>query len=133
MNVLQTNPETTSATAVPATEPLPSPAAEKTIHLVARDDGICVLVFDRPGSSANIFDLRTLEELGQELEFIERQTELKGVIFISGKRAVFIAGADLNAMRPDMSFDEARVFIERGQEVMNRIAALRIPTVAAIH
>src|SRR5258706_5813960 len=133
MNVLQTNPETTSATAVPATEPLPSPAAEKTIHLVARDDGICVLVFDRPGSSANIFDLPTLDELKQELEFIERQTELKGVIFISNKHSVFIAGADLNAMRKVASFDDARVVIERGQAVMNRIAALRIPSVAADH
>ena len=131
MNVLKS--ETTGQTAAPSSAPLSPAAAEKTIHLTVREDGICVLTFDRPGSSANIFDLRTLDELAQELEFIERQTELKGVIFISSKRSVFIAGADLNAMRKDMSFDDARVFIERGQLVMNRIAALRIPTVAAVH
>ena len=90
-------------------------------------------MFDRPGSSANIFDLRTLEELTQELEFIERQTELKGVIFISNKHSVFIAGADLNAMLKVASPAGARILIERGQAVMNRIAALKVPTVAAVH
>jgi 3-hydroxyacyl-CoA dehydrogenase/enoyl-CoA hydratase/3-hydroxybutyryl-CoA epimerase len=115
----------------PAGSP-PAPA-ERTVRFVVREDGVCVLTFDRPGSSANIFDLQTLDELAQELEFIERQTELKGVIFASGKRSIFIAGADLNIMRKDMSFTEARSLIERGQTVMNRIAALPIPTVAAIH
>jgi 3-hydroxyacyl-CoA dehydrogenase/enoyl-CoA hydratase/3-hydroxybutyryl-CoA epimerase len=132
MNVLQPKTETSGAATAPAAVPLPA-AAEKTIHLVAREDGICLLTFDRPGSSANIFDLRTLDELAQELEFIERQTELKGVIFISAKRSVFIAGADLNAMLKVASRDDARVLIERGQAVMNRIAALPIPTVAAVH
>ncbi|HEY1489510.1 MAG TPA: 3-hydroxyacyl-CoA dehydrogenase NAD-binding domain-containing protein, partial [Verrucomicrobiae bacterium] len=91
------------------------------------------VTFDRPGSSANIFDLRTLDELAQELEFIERQTELKGVIFVSTKRSVFIAGLDLNLVLEITSIAKARSLIERGQEVMNRIAALRIPTVAVVH
>ena len=133
MNVLQQKPETTSLTVGPTLDPLLLPVTEKTVHLVAREDGICLVMFDRPGSSANIFDLRTLEELAQELEFIERQTELKGVIFVSAKPSVFIAGADLNAMLKVASSDDARVLIERGQAVMNRIAALKIPTVAAVH
>ena len=133
MNALQPKPETTGQTAAPMPVPLPPAAAEKTVHLAARDDGICLVLFDRPGSSANIFDLRTLDELAQELEFIERQTELKGVIFVSNKRSVFIAGADLNAMLKVASPDDARGLIERGQAVMNRIAALPIPTVAAVH
>jgi len=133
MNVLQQNPETTGQTDATTPLPLPPATVEKTVHLVARDDGICLVMFDRPGSSANIFDLRTLDELAQELEFIERQTELKGVIFASNKRSVFIAGADLNVMLKVASPDDARILIERGQTVMNRIAALRIPTVAAVH
>ncbi|MDD5139596.1 MAG: 3-hydroxyacyl-CoA dehydrogenase NAD-binding domain-containing protein [Verrucomicrobiales bacterium] len=131
MNVLKS--EATAQTAALPSAPLPSLAAERTIRFVVRDDGICVLTFDRPGSSANIFDLRTLDELAQELEFIERQPELKGVIFISGKRSVFIAGLDLNLVREITSPTEARALIERGQAVMNRIAALKIPTVAAVH
>lgn len=133
MNVLQPNPKPAVQPLSPAPEPAALPAAEKTVNLVAREDGICLVTFDRPGSSANVFDLRTLDELSQELEFIERQTELKGVVFVSAKRSIFIAGADLHAIRNVASVDEARHYIERGQAVMNRIAALRIPTVAAIH
>jgi 3-hydroxyacyl-CoA dehydrogenase / enoyl-CoA hydratase / 3-hydroxybutyryl-CoA epimerase len=133
MNVLQQKPETAVQAVAPILTPSPSPTAEKTVRLVARDDGICLVMFDRPGSSANIFDLRTLDELAQELEFIERQTELKGIIFASAKRSIFIAGADLNAMLKVASNDDARVVIERGQAVMNRIAALKIPTAAAVH
>ena len=108
-------------------------AGERTVRFTVRDDEICVLTFDRPGSSANIFDLRTLDELAEELDFIARQTKIRGVIFISAKPSIFIAGADLNAMRKDMPFEDARALIERGQAVMNRIADLPIPTVAAIH
>ena len=104
-----------------------SPAVERAVRFAIRDDEICVLTFDRPGSSANIFDLRTLDELAEELEFIERQTKIKGVIFISAKPSIFIAGADLNAMRQDMPFEDARALIERGQAVMNRVAALASP------
>jgi len=131
MNMLQ--PKTEVLPQIAVSTPAPSPPPEKTVHFVARDDGICLLVFDRPGSSANIFDLRTLDELAQELEFIGRQTELKGVVFVSAKPSVFIAGADLNAMRKVASNNDARILIERGQAVMNCIAGLKIPTVAAVH
>ena len=108
--------------------------AQPMIHFAVREDSICVLTFDRPGSSANIFDFQTLEALAQELEFIGRQPKFKGVIFISAKRSVFIAGADLNIMaKENLSAEEAEVLIDLGQMVMNRIAALPIPTVAAIN
>ena len=116
-------------TAVPGS---PS-ATERTVRFTVRDDGICVITFDRPGSSANIFDRRTLDELAAELDFVERQTKLKGVILISAKRSIFVAGLDLNSIPENLPSDEARALIERGQAVMNRIAALPIPTVAAIH
>lgn len=107
--------------------------ADRTVRLTARDDGICVLTFDRPGSSANIFDARTLNEVAQELDFVARQTELKGLVLISAKPRIFIVGADLKSLREDAEPAEVRGFLELGQSVMNRIAALRIPTVAAIH
>src|SRR5579862_8252343 len=83
-------------------------AAEKMLRLDLRDDGICVLTFDRPGSSANIFDLRTLEELAGELDFVARQTKLTGLIFTSAKPTIFIAGADLKLMRADVPLADVR-------------------------
>ncbi len=111
----------------------PSPAAaQRTIQRTLRDDQICVLTFDRPDSSANIFDRRTLTELGEELDFIAGAPQFKGLILTSAKRSIFIAGADLKSMS-EASPEQVRELIELGQTVMNRLAALTIPTVAAIH
>jgi 3-hydroxyacyl-CoA dehydrogenase/enoyl-CoA hydratase/3-hydroxybutyryl-CoA epimerase len=96
------------------------------------DDGVCVLTFDRPDSGANIFDVDTLKDLGAHLDFIENATSLKGVVIASAKKSIFIAGADLQTLLQAGS-DEMRGFIAEGQRNFNRLAALKIPTVAAIH
>src|SRR5205823_7732861 len=93
---------------------------------------ICVLTFDRPNSSANVFDRATLEELNEHLEVIARSPDLKGVVLTSAKNSIFIAGADLHAMAGAQANDLASL-IELGQSVFNRLASLHIPTVAAIH
>jgi len=105
-----------------------------TFHRTIRDDGICVLTLDRAGSSANIFDPATLEELRGELDFIESQSgTLKGVILVSAKRSIFIAGLDLKSIGENSSAAQIQEIIGLGQSQFNRIAALKIPTVAAIH
>ncbi len=108
------------------------PSNAAAIQRAIRADGICVLTFDRPGSAANIFDVRTLEELGEHLDFIARTAEIKGLVLTSAKRSIFIAGADLKMMSEDASADQVRKLIELGQDVMNRLAGLRVPTVAAV-
>src|SRR4030095_5413053 len=96
-------------------------------------DGICLLTFDRPESGANIFDAATLQDLGGHLDFIARQTDLKGVIVTAAKKSIFIAGADLQTLLRKARAGEMRAFIAEGQRIFNRLAALTIPTVAAIH
>lgn len=97
------------------------------------DHGICVLIFDRPASGANIFDAATLRELSDHLDFIEQQSSLKGVIVTSAKKSIFIAGADLQTLLRHAQSGEMRPFIAEGQRVFNRLTALKIPTAAAIH
>ena len=58
-------------------------------------DGICILTFDRPESGANIFDAATMENLREHVDAIEKDASIKGVIVISAKKSIFIAGADL--------------------------------------
>jgi 3-hydroxyacyl-CoA dehydrogenase/enoyl-CoA hydratase/3-hydroxybutyryl-CoA epimerase len=96
-------------------------------------DKICVLTFDRPESGANIFDAATMSELSEHLDVIEKDASLKGVIVISAKKSIFIAGADLKTLLRQAQTGKLRAFIAEGQRVMNRLAALNIPTVAAIH
>ncbi len=97
------------------------------------DDHICVLTFDRPDSGANIFDAATLDELNEHLDAVEKDASLRGLIIASAKKSIFVAGADLKTLLQAAKTGEMRGFIERGQQVFNRLADLRIPTVAAIH
>ncbi|MEY2438861.1 MAG: 3-hydroxyacyl-CoA dehydrogenase / enoyl-CoA hydratase / 3-hydroxybutyryl-CoA epimerase / enoyl-CoA [Verrucomicrobiota bacterium] len=106
-----------------------------TAPLIRRDvdAGLCLLTFDRPESGANIFDAATLSELDQHLDAIESDASLRGVILVSAKKSIFIAGADLKTLLRKAESGQLRDFIAQGQRVFNRIAALKIPTCAAIH
>src|SRR5215510_3501214 len=97
------------------------------------DDHICVLTFDRPDSGANIFDAATLDELNEHLDVVENDTSIRGLIITSAKKSIFVAGADLETLLQAAKTGEMREFIERGQQVFNRLANLKIPTVAAVH
>lgn len=110
-------------------------AATLTEAMIRReiDDGICVLMFDRPESGANIFDAATVRDLDEQLNFIESDSSLRGVIIASAKKSIFIAGADLKTLLHQAQSGEMRSFIAEGQRVFNRLAALKIPTCAAIH
>lgn len=97
------------------------------------DAGICLLTFDRPDSGANIFDAGALASLREQLDFIENESAIKGVIVTSAKKSIFIAGADLQTLLRQAENGEMRAFIAEGQKIFNRLAALKVTTVAAIH
>jgi 3-hydroxyacyl-CoA dehydrogenase/enoyl-CoA hydratase/3-hydroxybutyryl-CoA epimerase len=97
------------------------------------DDHLCVLTFDRPESGANIFDAATLDDLNEHLDFVENDNSLRGLIITSAKKTIFIAGADLKTLLQQAQTGDMRAFIAEGQRTVNRLARLKIPTVAAIH
>ena len=107
--------------------------ASSLIQREIGDDRVCILTFDRPESGANIFDATTMSELGEHVDAIERDNSLRGLIITSAKKSIFIAGADLKTLLKQAPTGEMREFIAEGQRVFNRIAELKIPTVAAIH
>src|SRR6266550_6368551 len=112
---------------------MPAVVSAPMIRRETSDDHICVLTFDRPDSGANIFDAATLDELNEQLDGVEKDASLRGLILASAKKSIFVAGADLKTLLQAAKTGEMRGFIERGQEVFNRLANLKIPTVAAIH
>jgi len=109
------------------------PTQPPNLRRNVRADGICILTFDRPNSSANIFDRHTLTELREQIILIAADPQIKALVLTSAKPSIFIAGADLSSMKENASETEMREFIELGQDAMNQIAGLSIPTVAAIH
>ena len=112
---------------------MPTVGTAPMIRRETGDDHICVITFDRPDSGANIFDDATLDELNEHLDAVEKDASLRGLIIASAKKSIFVAGADLKTLLQAAKTGQMRRFIQRGQQVFNRLAELRIPTVAAIH
>src|SRR3982074_3719796 len=112
--------------------PKPDAGAYKNFRLTRDADGIAWLLFDREGSSANTLSADLVEELDAVLAELETHRPA-GLVIRSAKPSGFIAGADVNEFRgaADASAVEAR--IGRAHAVIDRLEALRVPSVAVIH
>ena len=97
------------------------------------DDGIALLTLDRPNSSANLFDIATLEELDAHFGTLETRRDLKGVVFVSAKPKIFIAGADLNSFTKNFTTEGLGQIVDLGHRIFTRLERLSIPSVAAIN
>jgi 3-hydroxyacyl-CoA dehydrogenase/enoyl-CoA hydratase/3-hydroxybutyryl-CoA epimerase len=96
------------------------------------DNGeICWLTLDKAGAGANTLSAEVLQELEAELEALRGQSP-RGVVFESGKRSGFILGADVKEFGALQDAAQAAAMAARGQALMDRIASLAVPTVAAI-
>ena len=94
-------------------------------------DRLAILTFDHPDSSANIFDEATLHDLSGHLREIET-LDVRGLVLRSAKPSIFIAGADIGFLH-SLSKAGLNTLIHNGQTTFERLANLKIPTVAAIH
>jgi 3-hydroxyacyl-CoA dehydrogenase/enoyl-CoA hydratase/3-hydroxybutyryl-CoA epimerase len=107
------------------------PASSKHWRSSRDDDGVCWLTFDKAGSGANTLSAEVLDELARELEAL-RAAPPRGLVFESAKRSGFILGADVHEFSRLRDATQAAEMAAHGQAVLGRIAALGIPTVAAI-
>jgi 3-hydroxyacyl-CoA dehydrogenase/enoyl-CoA hydratase/3-hydroxybutyryl-CoA epimerase len=95
-------------------------------------DGIAWLLFDRAGASTNTLSAEVIEELDAALAAFESQRPA-GLVIRSGKTSGFIAGADVNEFRGASDSRAVETAISRAHAVIDRLEALKIPTVAVIH
>jgi 3-hydroxyacyl-CoA dehydrogenase / enoyl-CoA hydratase / 3-hydroxybutyryl-CoA epimerase len=95
-------------------------------------DGIAWLLFDREGSSANTLSADVLEEFDQVLAALESQRPA-GLVIRSAKKSGFVAGADVNEFRGATDPSVVETAISRAHAVIDRLEALRVPSVAVIH
>jgi 3-hydroxyacyl-CoA dehydrogenase / enoyl-CoA hydratase / 3-hydroxybutyryl-CoA epimerase len=90
------------------------------------------LTLDKPNTSANVLSGSVLLELNGLLATLEADLP-RGVVIISAKKSGFVAGADIKEFTALTDEASGYELIHRGQEVLDRLAALRCPTVAAVH
>ena len=113
----------------------PTPDAEspyRNFKLTRDDDGIAWLLFDRAGASANTLSADLIEELDAVLAALESQRPA-GLVIRSAKKSGFIAGADVNEFRGAADPRAVETAIGHAHAVIDRLEALKIPTVAVIH
>ena len=98
-------------------------------------DGVGRLVFGGPGRRQNILTQEVMEGLAQvvgEAEEAARDGVLRVLVVQSETPGSFIAGADVNAIEAIRDTAAATQASRDGQALFGRIAALPVPTIAAI-
>lgn len=95
------------------------------------DGSVCTLTITRP-DALNALNSEVLTELEASLLEIDRDDAISvGVLTGSGDKA-FIAGADIREMR-DIEPLQAVAFAEQGLRVLQTLARMKIPVIAAVN
>jgi len=98
----------------------------------SRDDrGIVTVVIDVQGAPVNIFSADVVAELAGVMDDLEHN-DPRLVVFRSGKPSGFLAGADVRYIQQIDNADEARVALDTGRQLFDRLEKLPCPTVAVI-
>jgi 3-hydroxyacyl-CoA dehydrogenase/enoyl-CoA hydratase/3-hydroxybutyryl-CoA epimerase len=95
-------------------------------------DGVAALVLDVPNRKVNVLTGQVFSDLETALDRVSAETSFRLLILRSGKATSFCAGADLKEFGIGKTAEEYAAFSARGQEVFNKLASLRMPTVAVI-
>ena len=104
-----------------------------TLTLEMRDRGVVVLWMDDPNAALNTLNRELATEFERVLDELEGMSSLQGLVFASGKPDSFMVGANLEMLQKVTTAAEAQALSELSQQVQNRLAALPVPKVAAIH
>jgi 3-hydroxyacyl-CoA dehydrogenase / enoyl-CoA hydratase / 3-hydroxybutyryl-CoA epimerase len=97
------------------------------------EDNVAVLTFDLPGEPVNTLSPETGEAFTALLTRAERDPNVHAVVFISGKKDSFVAGAKIDFLQTIGTAAEATAASRQGQQGFDRLEAFSKPVVAAIH
>lgn len=109
-----------------ATEPNP-------LAVEFRKDGVAVLTYDIPGEAMNTLRADFIDLFVRAFEQVDKHPDVRAAVLISGKKDSFIAGADVKMLEGIATTDDARAMVQRGHDVMAKLASSVKPVVAAVH
>ncbi len=105
----------------------------KSLDLSIDSNGIANLVFDLANEKVNKLSAAVLLELETILDEVEANKKIHLLLIKSNKKDIFIAGADINEIRNIESEADAYKKVVQGQKILDKIADLKIPTIALIN
>ena len=96
------------------------------------NDAVATLTLDR-AAKLNALSLAMLEELERHVTAIDRDNDVRVVVIAAAGDRAFCVGADVNAWSALEPLDMWRRWIRDGHRVLQRLADVRQPTIAAIN
>ena len=96
-------------------------------------DGVAIVRYDQPDSAVNTLNTRMGSVFERLFTRIEQDPSIVGAVLVSGKPDSWIAGADIDELQHVATAADGEELSRSGQRLLNRLAALPKPFVAAIH
>ena len=109
----------------------PAPARTPGGVRLQIDGGVATITIDRP-EVRNAIGFATVEELDAAIEAVERSDAAVLVVRGGGDRA-FVSGGDLKELDAVRTFEQASDMALRVRTVLDRLAALPVPVIAALN
>jgi 3-hydroxyacyl-CoA dehydrogenase/enoyl-CoA hydratase/3-hydroxybutyryl-CoA epimerase len=107
--------------------------ANEALTIEKRDDGVAVVRMDIPGESMNTLKADFVDTFVSVFDQIEADPDIKAIVFSSGKKDSFIAGADITMLEQVNTAEDGERIAREGHKAMDRIERCPKPVVAAIH
>ncbi|MDE6839931.1 MAG: enoyl-CoA hydratase/isomerase family protein, partial [Oscillospiraceae bacterium] len=103
---------------------------EQYIHCT-KENAVAIVTINRP-KALNALNPDVLRELHDTMELLDGDSSVKAVIVTGAGEKAFVAGADIASMST-MTPEQALDFAKAGHRTMNRVAAMKKVTIAAIN
>ena len=97
------------------------------------EDGIAILTFDLPNEPVNKFNRQVKDEMLALFDRLEKDPQVKAAVLLSGKRDIWVAGADIEEFLELKTAADAERLSRDGQQMLDKLESMRVPVVAAIH
>src|SRR5262249_5667014 len=98
-----------------------------------RPGGIALIWVDVPARPHNVLSRQVIAELDAAFDRLAADTSIQLLAILSRKPAGFFAGADLEEFKSVQGAADAMSASPKGLRLFDKLAGLRVPSVAVIH
>jgi 3-hydroxyacyl-CoA dehydrogenase/enoyl-CoA hydratase/3-hydroxybutyryl-CoA epimerase len=97
------------------------------------EDGVAIVTYDAPDAAVNTVNTRVAPVFARCFDEVETNPAITAMVVCSAKPDSWIAGADIDELAQVTTAADGEALSRGGQQLLDRLAALRKPTIAAMH
>lgn len=99
--------------------------------ILEKDGNIGILYINRP-KAMNALNIATIQEIGQAIDEVKMDGEIKALIVTGSGDKAFVAGADIIGFM-GLSPEQTRYYTDEGEQIFRKLDALSKPVIAAVN